>query len=209
MFINKVPTTHLYNLYGGDGPLIIITDLLFYLSSKDNIPLLLLVGTTSGLFVIKHQEQSPIQLAFPKSIWTVSEYIESIRLINNLSPLIAMNILHLDQIYCFDLEQSLKEQQLHIILSFPNLSRQIPTKITIFSINNKNDNTNHSFECVIGNNHGSFSYHQLQSSEKQQTEISWPQIETSKPPSILSASLNEHYLCLTTNNNLICIYKRQ
>jgi len=74
MFINKVATTHIYNLYDGDGPLIIITDLLFYTLSNDN--LLLLVGTTSGLFVIKHQEQLPIQIVFPKSIRTVSEYIE-------------------------------------------------------------------------------------------------------------------------------------
>jgi hypothetical protein len=207
MFINKVSTTHIYNLYDGDGPLINITDLLFYQLSKNNI--LLLVGTTSGLFVIKHQEQSPIQLAFPKSIWTVSEYIESLRVINHSSHLIAMNILHLDQIYCFNLEQSLKNQQLHIIFTLPNPSRQIPTKLAIFTNKNKTNNTNNSFECIIGSNHGSFYYHQHQSSEKNQYEISWPQIETSKLPNILSASLNEHYLCLTTNTNLICIYKRQ
>jgi len=120
-----------------------------------------------------------------------------------------MNILHLDQIYCFDLEKSLKNQQLHIIFTLSSPSRQIPTKIAIFSIDNKNINTNDSFECIIGSNQGSFYYHQLQSSERKQFENSWSQIEPSKPSNILSASLNKHYLCLTTNNNLICIYKRQ
>ncbi|CAF3907389.1 unnamed protein product, partial [Rotaria sp. Silwood1] len=84
MFINKVPITHIYNLYSGYGPLINITDLLFCPLSKDNI--VLLVGTTSGLFIIKYQdkqEQLPIQLAFPKSIWTISEHIESFCLINS------------------------------------------------------------------------------------------------------------------------------
>ena len=34
MFINKISTTHIYNLYDGVGPLIIITDLLFYLIKR-------------------------------------------------------------------------------------------------------------------------------------------------------------------------------
>ncbi len=204
MFINKIPTTHVYNLYDGDGPRITITDLLCCSISKDNI--LLLVGTTSGLFVIKQSEQIPIQLAFPKSIWTVSEYVESLRLINNQSSrFIVMNILHLDQIYCFNLERSLHHQQLHIIFTIPNPSRQMPTKIGLFPINN---HLNNSFECILGNNHGSFHYHQIQSSTKTQFVFSWPENELSNPPSILSASLNKQYLCLTTNNNLICIYKR-
>jgi hypothetical protein len=193
MFIHKVSTTYIYNLYEGVGPLIRITDLLFYQSSNDN--LVLLVGTTSGLFVINHQNQSPIQLAFPKSIWTISEYIESLQSVDSSSHLIAMNILHLDQIYFFDIEQSLQNQQLKISFTLPNPSRQIPTKFALFSSN----------ECLIGNNHGSFYY---QSSTKQ-IEIPWPKTDTSAPPCILSASLNQQYACLTTNNNLICIYKRQ
>ena len=67
MFINKISTTHIYNLYDGVGPLIFITDLLYYRSLKDNI-LFLLIGTNSGLFVIKNQDQTPIQIPFPKSI---------------------------------------------------------------------------------------------------------------------------------------------
>jgi hypothetical protein len=214
MFINKVSTTHVYNLYDGDGPLITITAFLFYPFSKDNT--LLLVGTTSGLFVIKYQEkqdQSPIQLSFPKSIWTGSEYIESLHLINHQTHLIAINILNLDRICCFNLEQSLKDQQLHIILSLPHPYQQIPTKIAIFS---KNNTINTSFECIIGSNHGSFFYHQIQSYKttdstfkNQQFQIPWSQTDISALPNILSASLNEHYLCLTTNNNLTCIYKRQ
>lgn len=117
-----------------------------------------------------------------------------------------MNILHLDQIYFFDLEQSIKNQQLKIIFTLSNPSRQIPTKLALFSHNNLHD----SFECLIGSNDGSFYYHQIQSSSNKQSEISWPQPDTSShPPCILSASLNQQYLCLTTNNNLICIYKRQ
>lgn len=200
MFIHKVSTTRIYNLYDGVGPLIRITDLLFYRSSNDN--LLLLVGTTSGLFVINQQDQSLIQLTLPKSIWAVSEYIESFRLVNPSSHLIAMNILHLDQIYFFNLEQSLQNQQLKIIFTLSNPSRQFPTKLALFSPNNLND----SFECLIGSNHGSFYY---QSSSTKQVEIPWPYTNTSHPPSILSASLNQQYACLTTNNNLICIYKRQ
>jgi hypothetical protein len=208
MFINKVQTTHIYNLYSGDGPLIVINDLLVY----NNV---LLVGTTSGLFLIKQQEKSPIQIAFPQSIWTNSEHIKSLRVINHPISLIAMNILNLDHICCFDLEQCLKQQQLHLILCLPNPYQQMSTKITLFSIQNK---TNESFECIIGSNHGSFFYHQIELHKtkkltfenKHQFELSWPSIESSPSlPNILSINLNEHYLCLTTNNNLICIYKRQ
>ncbi|CAF2636526.1 unnamed protein product [Rotaria sp. Silwood2] len=219
MFINKVPITHVYNLYSGYGPLINITDLLFCSLSKDNI--VLLVGTTSGLFIIRYQEkqeQLPIQLAFPKSIWTVSEHIESFCLINTRTYLIAMNILGLDQICCFDLQQSLKDQQLHIIYLLSNPSRQIPTRITTFSIDNKN-NMNESFECIIGSDENSFFYHQIQTDkttktkksifENKQFKIFCEQNEVSQSMNILSSSLNEHYLCLTTNNNLICIHKRQ
>ncbi|CAF0779924.1 unnamed protein product [Adineta steineri] len=208
MFINKVSSTHIYNLYDGHGPLILITDLLFYPLSNNNNSVLL-VGTTSGLFVIKYQDkqnQSPIQLALPKSIWTVSEHIESLRLINNPIRLIAMNILNLDYICYFDLDQSLKHQQLHIIHSLPNPSRQIPTKMAIYSTNNADTS---SFECIVGSNHGSFFYHKIQSHETKKSICENQQIEISILPNILSASLNEHYLCLTTNNNLICIYKRQ
>ena len=130
-FINKIPTTHFYNLYNDNGPLIIINDLLFYpLSNNNNV---LLVGTSSGLFMIKHQDKTPIQLAFPKSIWNINQHIKSLCLINTPTRLIAMNILNLDEIYCFDIEQSIKNQQLHIILSLPNPYRQISTKISIFS----------------------------------------------------------------------------
>ncbi|CAF1466381.1 unnamed protein product [Rotaria sp. Silwood1] len=217
MFINKVPITHIYNLYSGYGPLINITDLLFCPLSKDNI--VLLVGTTSGLFIIKYQdkqEQLPIQLAFPKSIWTISEHIESFCLINSSTYLIAMNILGLDQICCFDLQQSLKDQQLHILFLLSNPSRQISTRISTFSMNNKKNNTNESFECIVGSNDNSFFYHQIQTYKtkksifkNKQFKILCEQNDTSESFNILSTSLNEHYLCLTTNNNLICIHKRQ
>lgn len=191
VFIPKVSTTHIYNLYGGDGPLITITDLLFHRS-------FLVMGTTSGLFVIKDGDQSPMQLPLPKSIWTVSTYIESLRSISTVSSLIIMSVLHLDRIYCFDLEQSLDKQELHISCTLPNPARQIPSKMALFSDNNANE----TFECLIGNNDGSFSYHQITPTLKKQLDIPCS-------PGILSASLNDRYLCLTTNNNLICIYRRQ
>jgi hypothetical protein len=146
-------------------------------------------------------------------MWTVGEHIESIRLIDNQTHLIAINILGLDQICCFDLEQSLSNQQLHVILTLPNPYRQIATKMSVYST--KDENT--LFECIIGSDHGSFFYHQIRMNKKgkkpnfdiKRYEISWPQSKTSTIPSLLSSSLNEHYLCLTTNNNLICIYKRK
>ena len=214
MFVNKISSTHIYHFDDGDNSTIYITDLLFYPISKDNIPLL--VGTTSGLFVV--QEKSPMKLIFPKSIWTSGEYIESIRLIDHKPRLIAINILGLDQIYFFDLEQTLPNQQLCISLTLPNPYRQIATKMAVYLINN--DHTSASFECIIGSDYGSFFYHQIRMStnskklrkitfENKRCEIPWPQIiNASTSPSLLSASLNQHYLCLTTNNNLICIYKR-
>ncbi len=217
IFPNKISSTHVYNFDNGDDSIIHITDLLFYPISKDKN--LLLVGTTSGLFVIR--DQTPIKLTFPKSMWTVGEHIESIRLINNQPHLIAINILGFDQICCFDLEQSLPpNQQLHMTLTLANPYRQIATKMAICSTNNENDNSNSSFECIIGSDHGSFFYHQIRMNsinkkskkpifETKRYEISWPQVKTSPAPSLLSASLNETYLCLTTSNNLICIYKRK
>ncbi|CAF0798628.1 unnamed protein product [Rotaria sp. Silwood1] len=218
MFANKILSTHVYNFDNGDDTILHITDLLFYSLSKTNIPLL--VGTSSGLFVI--QEQKPMRLTFPKSMCTVGEYIESIRLIDNQTHLIAINILGFDQICCFDLEQSLPNQQLNIILTLPNPYRQIPTKMALCLTNNENNHTSTtiSFECIIGSDHGSFFYHQIQMNsinkkvkkptfDNKRYEISWPQIKTSTIPSLLSASLNDNYLCLTTNNNLICIYKRK
>ena len=213
MFVSKISSTRVYQFDDGDNSTIHITDLLFYPISKDNIPLL--VGTTSGLFVI--QENSPMKLKFPKSVWTNGEYIESIRLIDHKSRLIAINILGLDQVYFFDLEQTLPNQQLHISLTLSNPYRQIATKMAAYLINN--DHTNASFECVIGSDYGSFFYHQIRMNpnskklrkttfENKRYEIPWPQTNTSTSPIFLSASLNQHYLCLTTNNNLICIYKR-
>jgi hypothetical protein len=209
MIVKKSSSTQTYNFDNGDDTIIQITDLLFYPISKDSN--LLLVGTTSGLFVI--QEQTPIKLTFPKSMWTVGQYIESIRLINHQPPLIAMNVLGLDQICCFDVEQSLSNQQLHIVHTLPNPYRQIATKMAVY-------NSNTSFECIIGSDHGSFFYHQIRTNpmnkktkkptfETKTNEIPWPQMKNSTPPSLLSSSLNEHYLCLTTTNNLICIYKRK
>ncbi|CAF3974051.1 unnamed protein product, partial [Rotaria magnacalcarata] len=215
VFINKIPTTHMYNLYSGQGPLVNITDLLFYPLSKDNI--VLLVGTTSGLFIIKYkekQQQSPIQLAFPKSIWAASEHVESFRIINNSTHLIAMNILGLDQICCFNLEQSLKDQQLHIIILISNPSRHMPTKITLLPVNKrKNSSATESFECIVGHNDGSFFNHEIQTYKTKESILKTKQYkikcEQNEISNILSTSLNEHYLCLTTNNNLICLYKRR
>lgn len=214
MVNNQISSKHVYYFDNGDDTILQITDLLFYTITKDNKSLLL-VGTTSGLFVI--HDQTPIRLVFPKSMWTVGEHIESIRLIDNQTHLIGINVLGLDQICCFDLEQSIANQQLHVILSLSNPYRQIPTKMSICHINNENI----SFECIIGSDHGSFFYHQIRinsnskKSKKQnfntkRYEISWPQqSKNSTIPSLLSSSLNENYLCLTTTNNLICIYKRK
>jgi hypothetical protein len=157
-----------------------------------------------------------MKLPFPKFTWTVGEHIESIRLINNQAHLIIINILGSDQICCFDLEQSIANQQLQMSLSLPNPYRQIATQMAVY----ENDKTGVSFECIIGSDHGSFFYHQIQMNsntkkskkpmfDNQRYEISWPQSKISTIPSLLSASLNEHYLCLTTNNNLICIYQRK
>ncbi|CAF1027500.1 unnamed protein product [Adineta steineri] len=219
---NKISSTHVYHFDNGDDTVINITDLLFYPMSKDNH--ILLVGTTSGLFII--HDQTPKKLTFPKSMWTIGEYIESIRLINIQTRLIAINILGLDQIFCFDLEQSLPPSpQLHIILTLANPYRQIATKMDVYVTTNENDNNNGSFECIIGSDHGSFFYHQIRMNainnkktkkatfDNKRYEITWPQVKTSTTtiitPSLLSANLNENYLCLTTSNNLICIYKRK
>jgi hypothetical protein len=205
----KISTSQVYNFDNGDDSILQITDLLFYPISKDKN--LLLVGTTSGLFVI--QEQIPIKLTFPKSMWTIGEHIESIRLITHPTCLIIINILGLDQICCFDLV----DQQLHLVISLSNPYRQIATKMAVCSINNENDHPGGSFECIIGSDQGSFFYHQIRMNKKgkkpvfdtKRYEITWPQTKPSTIPSLLSASLNEQYLCLTTTNNLICIYKRK
>ncbi|CAF1141100.1 unnamed protein product [Adineta ricciae] len=197
MFVNKVSTTHVYNLYEGIGPLINITDLLFYPLSRDRT--VLLVSTTSGLFLINYQEkqcQSPVQLALPKSIWTVSEHIVSLRLIAHPIRLVALNILDLDQIYCFNLEQALENQQVHIHHTFSNPYPQSTAKLAVFS------KVNMSAECILSSQHGAFYYHRFQSNTHDQ------QVKIFTLPNILSADMNESYLCLTTNTNLICIYKR-
>ncbi|CAF3709015.1 unnamed protein product [Rotaria socialis] len=216
-FVNKISSTQVYNFDNGDDSIMHITDLFFCPLSKHNIPLL--VGTSSGLFVI--QNQTPMRLTFPKSMCTIGEYIESIRLIDSQSHLIAINILGFDQICCFDLEQTLSNQQLHIVLTLPNPYRQIATKIAVCLTNNENDQIpTMSFECIIGSDHGSFYCHQSRMNQMNRKikkplfdtkryEIVWPQVKNVTPPSILSASLNDNYLCLTTNNNLICIYKRK
>ena len=208
----KIPSSQVYNFDNGDNSILQITDLLFYPMSKDKQ--ILLVGTTSGLFVI--QEQTPIKLTFPKSMWTIGEHIESIRLITHPTCLIAINILGLDQICCFDLA----DQQLHLVVSLSNPYRQIATKMAVYSSNNENDHPGGSCECIIGSDQGSFFYHQMRMNsinkkgkkatfDTKRHEIPWPQTKPSTVPSLLSASLNEEYLCLTTTNNLICIYKRK
>lgn len=214
----KVSITQTYHLDHGDGSLIRITDLLIYPMSKATEPSLLLVGTTSGLFVIR--DQSPMKLTFPKSMCTVGEQIESIRLVDVRTRLIAMNILGLDQICCFDLEQSLPNRQLHVVLSLPNPYRQIASHMAVWTSQDENDQSGMSFECILGSDHGSFFYHQIRANatmkkgkkatfENKHSEIRWPPDKSSTSSSLLSASLNEQYLCLTTNNNLICIYKRK
>lgn len=215
--INKITSTQTYNFDNGDDTILHITDLLFYPLSKTNVPLL--VGTSSGLFVI--QKQIPMRLTFPKSMCTVGEYIESIRIIDSQTHLIAINILGFDQICCFDLEQTLPNQQLHIVLTLANPYRQIATKMAVLLTNNENDQTSTtSFECIIGSDHGSFYCHQIRMSgmnrkvkkpifDNKRYETTWPQVKNTTIPSLLSASLNDNYLCLTTTNNLICIYKRK
>ena len=209
----------MYNLdAGGENPSISITDLLFYpmLTTKT---LLLLVGTTAGLFVIRYrekQEQSLIQLALPKSIWTVSEHIESLGLIDSSTHLVAMNVLGLDHVCCFNLEQALHDQQIHPILSLPNPARQIPTKMAIAP---STEHTKASFECIVGSHHGSVLHYQIRTRKTSQkaslpqfeytsSELTMPVNENSVPPNILSASVNEHYFVFTTSNNLVCIYQR-
>lgn len=219
LFMSTISTTSMYNLdAGGEHPSISITDLLFYplLITKN---LLLLVGTTSGLFVIKYrekQEQQVIQLALPKSIWTVSEHIESLGLIDSSTRLVAMNILGLDHICCFNLGQALHDQQIQPILSLPNPARQIATKMVIAP---STEQTKASFECIVGGNHGSVWHYQIRarlttqkcsSSQFEYTSSELPLSvnENSASPTILSACVNEHYLVFTTSNNLVCIYQR-
>jgi hypothetical protein len=92
--------------------------------------------------------------------------------------------------------------------------------MAVYSTNNENENSGGSFECIIGSDQGSFYYHQIRMNtinkkskkpifDTKRYEISWPQTKPSTIPSLLSASLNEQYLCLTTTNNLICIYQRK
>lgn len=149
-------------------------------------------------------------------MWTIGEHIESIGLITNPTCLIVINILGLDQICCFDLIG----QQLHLVISLSNPYRQIATKMAVYSTNNENENSGGSFECIIGSDQGSFYYHQIRMNtinkkskkpifDTKRYEISWPQTKPSTIPSLISASLNEQYLCLTTTNNLICIYQRK
>ena len=219
-FAPRLSITETYHLDNGDDSVLHITDLLMCPVSAGSV---LLVGTTSGLFVIR--EQTPMKIAFPTSVWTAGEHIESLGLIEqHSSRLIAMNVLGLDQIYCFDLEQSLVDQQLHVTITLPNPYRQIASRLAVHSTNNENDRSSASFECVLGSDHGSFFHHRIRllqpaaittkrskksTFDNQRTEIVWPQHAKTAPlPSLLSSCLNEQYLCLTTSTNLVCIYKR-
>ena len=201
----KISSSKVYNFDNGDETILHITDLLFYPNADHS----LLIGTTSGLFIIHNQ--TPMKLTFPKSFWTVGDSIESLRLILQPRCLLALNILGLDQICFFDLI----DQQLHLILSLPNPYRQIATKMAVWSTNNENTG-----ECIIGSDHGAFFYHQIHlhsnskkskkpSFDTKRYEIPWPQSKSSNIPSLLSSSVNDEYLVITTTNNLICIYKRQ
>lgn len=203
----KISSNEVYNFDNGDETILHITDLLFY-PNDDPSKSSLLIGTSSGLFIIHNQ--TPMKLTFPKSFWTVGDSIESLRILSQPRCLLALNILGLDQICFFDLI----DQQLHLIMTLPNPYRQIATKMAVYS------NTDVSFECIIGSDHGAFFYHQIHlhsnskksrklSFDTKRYEIPWPQSKPSMIPSLLSASINEEYLVLTTTNNLICIYKRQ
>jgi hypothetical protein len=220
-FIKTVSTTRLYRLdVGGDGPLILITDLLVYCQSTTNI-YLLLVATTSGLFVIRYREkheQTLIQIALPKSIWTISEHIESLNLVQHSQQMIVMNVLGLDRFYCFNIEQALSDQQIHICLSLPNPRRLNPTRMATFVFND--NKTNASFECILGSNHGSIYHHRIQMQtisstnsidhfEHTYNELTLSSNEPDMLPCVLSACINRYFLVFTTNNNLICIYQRQ
>lgn len=220
LFLSHVSTTNLYHLdAGGNGSLILVTDLLFIPASKKNSSLIL-VGTTSGLFLIRYREKredNVIQLVLPKSVWTASTYIESISFVELPTPLVAMTVFGLNQICCFNVDQALEDQQIQLIYSFPNPIRQFPTKMTIFPTS---DYRNPAFECVIGSHYGSVYHHQLRMKkllgqlkpnefDHSCSEISYAANESLPPPCVLSSSLNQHYLAFTTTNNLICLYQRQ
>jgi hypothetical protein len=213
--INQVSFKHVYHI---DESRLQITDLLIYSISNETDRYRLLIGTTSGLYVIR--EQMPMKLTFPKSMCITGEHVESMHLIDESTHLIAMNILGWDQICCFDLEQSLVQQQLHINVILPNPYRQIPCRMGVHIIHDENDRTGVSFECTLGSDHGSFFFHQIRLGtntkkvkklhfDNKRSEMLWTPDKTSISSSLLSASLNEQYLCLTTNNNLIGIYQRK
>ena len=182
----------------------------------------MIVGTTAGLFVIRYREkkheQTLIQLALPKPVWTISEHIESLCLIENSTRLIAMNILGLDRICCFNLEHALQTQQIQIFLSFSNPVRPFPTRISAKSNGELESN---SFQCFVGTTTGSIYHHRIHwrtKSSKYSTidcqhtyqELACPleKHEYSQIPTILSTCINENYLVCTTSDNLICIYQR-
>jgi hypothetical protein len=219
-FINKISTTNLYHLDMLGHLRIQVTDLLFY-ELKQNNALLLIVGTTAGLFVIRYREkheQAVMQLPLPKSLWTVSEHIESVRSIDyGDQRLIMMNVLGLDHIYAFQLEQAFTNHAIQFVLSIPNPARRFATRLAVHCPTASERTL---FECWIGSNTGSISQHcvrrkllsQDDELECTSNELPWsiePTTTTLTTTAILSISVNERYLVSTTNNNLIFIYRRR
>jgi len=208
----KLSVTEIYHLDHPDGSMFTITDLLIY-PQKSSI---LLVATTSGLFLV--QNQTSIKMNFPKSMCTIGENIESLAWIDERSGLFAMNILGYDQICSIDLEQSLVQKQLVVLFQFVDLSRQIACRMSIVRLDNENDSAEKSFECVIGHDKDLIVHHRIRIGSmtlKKSKKIQFDDQRTDLPCSmdqsstILSTSLNERYLCFTTTNNLICIYERE
>ena len=208
----KLSVTEIYHLDHPDGSMLTITDLLVYPQKS----WMLLAATTAGLFVI--QDQASTKLAFPKSMCTVGENIESLAWIDNRLGLFAMNILGHDQICSIDLEQSLVQKQLVVLFQFVNPPRQIACRMSIVRLANENDASEKSFDCVLGHDNGSIVHHRLRLASmtlKKSKKIQFDDQRTDLPcwmdqsSTILSTSLNERYLCFTTTNNLICIYERE
>lgn len=219
-FVRNSSISHVFHLNGdhqGKARLI-ITDVLCCSLKTGNNPVIL-VGTTSGVFVVRYREkkleQTVIQLALPKPIWTVSEQIESISSIETETALIVMTVLGLDQICCFNLDQAIQNQRIEIFLSFSNPARSFPTKI---ALTNSNESSSKSFECFVGTQRASIFHHRIHwktKSTKYSTidcqhtyeETSFSTDLNPLTSTVLSSCVNENFLVCTTSDNLICIFQ--
>ncbi|CAF1037812.1 unnamed protein product, partial [Didymodactylos carnosus] len=210
------------------------TDLLFLLSNNQ-----LLLATQNGLRSIFHNNNIVMKYQLPEAYSTCGQHIESLRLIKDDSKqcLIVINIL--DKIYVIDLLKTTHDQTLHVVLTLNSPSRQISSKMGVLvSSQSTTDGTDDhcQLEIIVGQDDGIFYHHfvklhnntnaatttprrknkqkQQQPSDIKCIENRWPQTTTANNQQlplaqILCTSVNQRFLCLTTSNSHLCIYKRK